>query len=67
MYNWCVCTICLLAFFETELFLNLFNLYSFNLINFEMFTHIYNNNINIMNMLLFYHNYFTLNCYVVSL
>ena len=50
MYNWCVCTICLLAFFETEFFFNLFNLYSFNLINFEMVTHIYNNNINIMNI-----------------
>ena len=31
-------------------FFNLFNLYSFNLINFEMVTHIYNNNINIMNI-----------------
>jgi hypothetical protein len=50
-----------------QIFLNLFNLYSFNLINFEMVTHIYNNNINIMNIWLFYHNYFTLNCYVVSL
>ena len=39
----CVCTICLFFF-------NLFNLYSFNLINFEMVTHIYNNNINIMNI-----------------
>ena len=46
---------------------NLFRLYSFNLINFEMVTHIYNNNINIMYIWLFYHNYFTLNCYVVSL
>ena len=47
MYNWCVCTICLFAFFETER--NLKSLYSFNLIiNFEMATHIYNNHINIM-------------------
>ena len=46
---------------------NIFRLYSFNLINFEMVTHIYNNNINIMYIWLFYHNYFTLNCYVVSL
>ena len=49
MYNWCICTICLFAFFETEFFY-LFNLYSFYLINFEMVTHIYNNNINIMNI-----------------
>ena len=27
---------------------NLFRLYSFNLINYEMVTHIYNNNINIV-------------------
>ncbi len=33
-----------------QIFLNLFNLYSFYLINFEMVTHIYNNNINIMNI-----------------
>ena len=46
MYKWCVCTICLFAFFETER--NLKSLYSFNLINFEMVTHIYNNHINIM-------------------
>ena len=37
MYKWCVCTICLFEFFETER--NLKSLYGFNLINFEMVTH----------------------------
>ena len=35
---------------------NLKSLFSFNLINFEMVTHIYNNHINIMYIWLFYHN-----------
>ena len=69
MYNLCVCLqfACLQSLKQKKIEISLDYLISFNLINFEMVTHIYNNNINIMYIWLFYHNYFTLNCYVVLL